>query len=398
MMSGNPPLNPAGERKGFRFDLALCLGVLLLVGVGVVLIYSSSGAYAQSKGLPNSFYLVHHIEKVMLGFVALLVGLIVPYKTWEKWALPLAMGALMLLVILAVMGGGRVHGARRWIQFAGMGLQPSELAKLGLVFYLAKRLVEKSKDIHLFRKGLLASLPLALIGFLLILMQPNYSSAATVFCITVALVFAAGCRTTHLLILGGVALPAMAGLMISSPYRMQRVMAFLNPSANPVSSYQSLQSLISLGHGGISGTGLGGGTQKLGYLPMPFTDTVFATLGEELGFLGTMTVLLLFALVIWRGMRVAYRCSDDFGKLVATGLTVAMAVNVFMHVGVCVKLFPTTGQTLPFISYGGTSLIACLFGMGVLLNISGSLSFSRQPISKPMNNPRWETVSRPALS
>jgi len=374
------------SKRGLRFDLPLCLGVLALVGIGVVLIYSSSGAYAEARGLPGSFYLAQHLKKVIIGFLAFLIGLTVPYKNWEKWAKPIVIGALLLLLFVVVSGAGRVHGARRWIQFASFGLQPSELAKIALVLYLAQRLTKKAGEIHLFKNGLLASLPLAAIGFLLILMQPNYSSAATVFCITLAMVFAAGCRTSHLVLSGIVALPAMVGLMFSSAYRRQRVMAFLHPTDNLASSYQSFQSLISLGHGGILGTGLGSGTQKLGYLPMPFTDTVLATLGEELGFLGTMTVLALFALVVWRGLRVAYRCSDSFGSLVATGLTVAVAVNVFMHVGVCIKMFPTTGQTLPFISYGGTSLIACLFGMGILLNISGSLSIaaSLEPrVAKP---------------
>ena len=359
-------------RKGLKFDLWLCLGVLGLVGLGVVLIYSSSAAYAEAKGLPESFYLIRHSKKVLLGFIAFLIGLTIPYKFWERMALPLAVGAAGLLFFLAVSGMGRVHGARRWIQFASIGLQPSELAKLALVFYLARRLCEKEAEIHLFRRGLLATLPLALILFVLILKQPNYSTAATVFSITVALVYLAGCRVSHLLFLGAVSVPVLAGLLFSSAYRMRRVLAFLNPDANPASSYQSLQALISLGNGGLLGTGLGSSTQKLGYLPMPFTDMVFSILGEELGVVGTSGVLLLFAFVVWRGLRIAFQCQDRFGSLVAGGLTVSLAVNVVMHVGVCVKLFPTTGQTLPFISYGGTSLITNLFAMGVLLNISGS--------------------------
>jgi cell division protein FtsW len=164
---------------------------------------------------------------------------------------------------------------------------------------------------------------------------------------------------------------------------MKRVMAFLDPSANPQSSYQSLQALISLGNGGLIGTGLGNGTQKLGYLPMPFTDTVFAILGEETGFIGTMVVLGLFGLILWRGLRIAYACADRFGGLVAAGISISVALNVAMHVGVCVKLFPTTGQPLPFVSYGGSSLIANLLGMGILLNISNAASASALAEPKP---------------
>ncbi len=362
-------------RKGLKFDPWLCGSVLCLTGLGVVLVASSSADFAASRHLPGSYYLVQHVKKVLIGFLAFLVGMILPYKTWERLARPMLIATIALLALLMGTGmGDRVHGARRWIQFASFGLQPSELAKLALIFYLARRLAEKAGDLQSFRRGLLAALPVPLIVFALILKQPNYSTAATVACITVALVFLAGCRVWHLLALGAVALPALGALMVSSAYRMRRVLAFVSPGANPAVAYQSQQALISLGHGGIFGTGLGSGTEKLGYLPMPFTDTVFSILGEELGFIGTLAVLLLFGLVVWRGLRIARRCPDRFGALVATGLSVSVAVNVIMHVGVCVKLFPVTGQTLPFISYGGTSLLANLFGMGVLLNISGEVA------------------------
>jgi cell division protein FtsW len=217
----------------------------------------------------------------------------------------------------------------------------------------------------------------------LIVLQPNYSMVLMLCGITAALVFAGGARPRHLAILAAGAVPLLVLVMVSSAYRMKRVMAFIDPSANPASSYQSLQALISLGNGGLIGTGLGNGTQKLGYLPMPFTDTVFAILGEETGFFGTMVVLGLFGLILWRGLRIAYACTDRFGGLVAAGISISVALNVAMHVGVCVKLFPTTGQPLPFVSYGGTSLIANLLGMGILLNISNAASASAAAEPKP---------------
>lgn len=366
--------------KGFKFDARLCFVVLLMVGIGVVLIYSSSAHYAEVKRLPATFFLAQHIKKVILGLLAFLVGISVPFKFWERWSRPLLFIGIGLLLFLALTGfGDKVNGARRWIQFASFGLQPSELAKLAIIFYLARRLSEKASEMHLFKKGILATLPIVLLVFLLILKQPNYSTAATVLSISVAMIFVAGCRISHLLALGAVAIPALVGLMVSSDYRYHRVMAFLRPEENPVSSYQSLQALISLGHGGFLGTGPGRGTQTLGFLPMPFTDTVFSILGEEFGFLGSITVLALFAFIVWRGFRIAYLCQDAFGALVATGLSVSIAVNVAMHVGVCIKLFPTTGQPLPFISYGGTSLLANLFGMGILLNISGKVATNSSP-------------------
>ena len=368
-------------RKGLKFDIALCLGVLALVGIGMVLIYSSSAPYAELRGRPESFYLTQHFKRVIIGLFAFLAAMAVPYKTWERFAAPLILFSLGMLLFIFVSGAGSINGARRWITFASFGLQPSELAKLTVVFYLARRLAEKMRvgEMTLFGRGLIASLVIPMMTFGLILMQPNFSTAATVLGITIVMVFAAGARPSHLGILGAIAFPALITVMLSSPYRMRRVMALIDPAANPESAHQGKQALISLGNGGLIGTGLGEGTQKLGYLPMPFTDTVFAILGEELGLLGTMLILLLFGLVVWRGLRIARACPDRFGSLMAAGLSASVAINVIMHVGVCVSLFPTTGQPLPFVSYGGTSLIANLVAMGILLNISTAAADSVEP-------------------
>ncbi len=357
--------------RTLKIDVWLLTSVLALVGLGVVIIYSSSAEYAVRRGWPESYFLMNHLKKVLIGFVIFMVGLIVPYKHWEKWARPVMLFSLVMLLFLIASGlVGKVNGARRWISIASFGLQPSELAKVGIIFFLARLLTAKVMDMHRFLQGFIGSLAMALITFALILKQPNYSTAATVLAIAIAMVFAGGCRISHLFISASAGIPALLWLMLSSPYRMKRVMAFLHPDANPASSYQSLQSLISLGNGGFLGTGLGTSTQKLGFLPMPFTDTIFAVLGEELGYIGTFACLLLFAVVVWRGLRTAYWCPDRFGSLVALGATVSVAINVIMHVGVCAKFFPTTGQPLPFVSYGGTSLCTALFLMGVLLNIS----------------------------
>lgn len=357
--------------RSLRIDVWLLTGVLALVGLGVVIIYSSSTAYAEGRGLPESFYLINHLKKVLIGFVVFFVGLIVPYKQWERFARPVMFLSLALLLFLIASGMvGTVNGAKRWISIASFGLQPSELAKVGIIFFLARLLTAKVQEMHRYAQGFIGSLIMAMFTFALILKQPNYSTAATVLGISIAMVFVGGCRISHLIISAGAGVPALVALMLASPYRVKRVMAFIHPELNPASSYQSLQSLISLGNGGFFGTGLGTSTQKLGYLPMPFTDTIFAVLGEELGYAGTAACLMLFAIVVWRGLRTAYWCPDRFGSLVAMGATFSIAVNVIMHVGVCAKFFPTTGQPLPFVSYGGTSLCTALFLMGVLLNIS----------------------------
>jgi cell division protein FtsW len=362
-------------RKGLKFDVALCMGVLALVGLGLVLIYSSSAPLAAVKGLPESYYLQQHLKKLVVGMIAFLVGMSVPYKFWERMAMPFLLVAVGLLLYILVSGVGRVNGASRWV----FGIQPSELAKLFLIVYLSRRLSEKAADMPQFAKGLIASLVVPVVVCTLIVLQPNYSMVLMLCGITLVMVFLAGARLRHLLILGAVAVPGLILMLVTSAYRMKRVMAFLEPSANTASSHQSQHALISLGSGGLIGTGLGEGTQKLGYLPMPFTDTVFAILGEELGFVGTLAVLVLFGLVVWRGLRVARACPDGFGSLLAAGVSASIALNVIVHVGVCVKFFPTTGQPLPFVSYGGTSLIVNLLAMGILLNISGTSAVPAEP-------------------
>ncbi len=361
--------------KALKLDVILLGVVLALVGMGIVIIYSSSAAYAETRHLPQHFYLFNHIKKVILGFTALVIGLSIPYAVWEKLARPMMYVSLAMLAFLVISGSvGQVNGAKRWI----FGLQPSEIAKISLIFFMARFLKEKAEGIRDFQKGYLAAWAISGLTFLLILKQPNYSTAATIFAISLIMIFVGGCRISHLFLSALIALPALAALMVSSKYRLQRVMAFLKPEENLASSYQSLQALISLGNGGLWGTGLGTSTQKLGFLPMPFTDTIFSVLGEELGLVGTATCLLLFGLLLWRGLRIANRCAEPFGRLLAVGIIISIAVNVMIHVGVCTKLFPTTGQPLPFLSYGGTSLCVALFAMGVLLNISSAASGTPQ--------------------
>ncbi len=260
--------------KSLKIDIVLLLGVLALVGLGIVIIYSSSAAFAQARGYPDSFYLINHIKKVIIGFAAFLIGLTVPYRTWEKVARPVMFLALGLLIFVVILGVS-AHGAKRWISFASFGLQPSELAKLAMVFFLARLLTYKTDLTESFWKGFIPALVMSVFTFFLILKQPNYSTAATVLAISIAMVFAAGCRMRHLILLGTFAIPALGILMVSSPYRLKRVMAFVHPEGNLASSYQSLQALISLGNGGFFGTGLGTSTQKLGYLPMPLPIPFF---------------------------------------------------------------------------------------------------------------------------
>lgn len=372
--------------KTLKFDMWLALSILLLVGVGTAIIYSSSGPYADMRGLATSTYMTAHLKKVIIGFVALMVGLSIPPLAWLRLARPMYILSVFLLIFLLIGGSGQtLNGAKRWISLGGFAFQPSELAKFSMIFLLAFKLSINKENLSDYKVGLIA--PLALVGILfsLILIQPNYSTASTILIVALIMMYAAGTQIKHFIYCFVVGIPIVGVLAISSPYRMKRILAFFDPSANVNSSYQQLQSLMSLGNGGIFGTGLGEGTQKLGYLPMPFTDTIFAMVGEEMGFIGTLSVILLFGLLAYRGIKIAREQESTFLSLVALGITLSLAVNAFVHIGVCTKLLPPTGQPLPLISYGGTNLIMNLFALGVLLAIS---QYRTQPKNHNWNGGR----------
>jgi len=355
--------------KMFRVDPLLLLSVLLLMGVGAVVIYSGSGPLAESRGLPTTFYIINHLKKVALGLVCMAIGLKIDHKRWLNWSRPIFFGGLILMVGVLAMGLA-AHGAKRWLNVGGLEFQPSELMKIAIIFLLAAKLAEAGEMIKDFKVGFMRPLLLVGIVFLLTILQPNFSMASSIFIVCIVMMYAAGTKVKHLALIGAVGVPAALLLAITSSYRLKRVLALMDPSGHADSSYQQLQSLISLGNGGLFGTGLGQGTQKLGYLPMPFTDTIYAILGEEMGYLGTMLVLGLFLVVMWRGYTIARQAQSRFGRNVAVALTTALGLNVFIHIGVCTRILPATGQPLPLVSYGGSSLLMNLFAMGVLLNIS----------------------------
>ncbi len=357
--------------KTFKYDPLLFISILMLVGFGVVVIYSSSGPFAESRGLAANTYVVAHIKKVALGFFVMALGMAMPVEWLRKITRPFFIGCLILLVLLLVTHMGiTLNGAKRWMRIAGFEFQPSELAKFATILMISLKLEELKPVMHDFKQGFLK--PLILLGmvFGLIILQPNYSMASIIAGISLVLIFAAGAKVKHMGMLMTAGLPFMGVLAISQAYRLKRVLSFLNPEENAASSYQQMQSLISLGNGGMVGTGLGAGTQKLGYLPMPFTDMIYAMIGEELGLVGTTLVLSFFGILIYRGINVSMSKRDTFESLVALGLTLSVTFNVFLHIGVCIALLPPTGQPLPLISYGGSSLIMNLFAMGILLGLS----------------------------
>lgn len=350
-------------------DFIIIVVTFVLLAVGVIMVYSSSAVVAAQKG-DAFFFTKRQLIFAVLGVVAMFVTMNVDYWVWKKWAKPGLFFCFFLLVIVLIIGR-EVNGAKSWLGIGAFGIQPAEFTKLGMAAFLAKWLSDNQKDIGSFTKGLLPTLGIVCVAFGLIMLQPDLGTGTVLLGTSVLMIFIAGARLQHLFGLAFLGLIGFAGLIAVAPYRMKRITAFIDPWQDPLGAgYQLIQSLYAIGPGGLMGLGLGMSRQKFLYLPEPYNDFIFSILAEELGFIGGATVLLLFLLLLWRGMRVAVTAPDLFGSLLATGIIGMVAIQVIINVGVVTGLFPVTGITLPFLSYGGSSLTLMLTGIGVLLNIS----------------------------
>jgi len=355
-----------------RIDVVLLGAVLALCALGLVMVYSASAVSAGARLGDSAFFLKRQLLAACVGVGALLVALRIGYRKLAPFAYPALVIALVLLVLVLIPGIGRTAGgARRWIRLPGFSLQPGELAKFALVFYLAYSLAKKREKVKIFSVGFLPHCMVTGLLALLALAEPDFGTAVTLGLILFALLFAAGAKMGYLVgsLLPG--LPIAWHLVASSPYRMKRILAFMDPWAHRHDvGYQVAESLMSIGSGGWTGLGLGDGRQKLFFLPEAHTDFIFSILGEELGLLGVVAVFSLYAVVIWRGLRAALNATEAFGAYLALGLTVLIGFQAVVNMAVAMGLLPTKGLTLPFMSYGGTSLVVCLAATGVLLSVS----------------------------
>jgi cell division protein FtsW len=355
------------------YDPVLLGAVLLLTMLGVVMVYSASAVYAGARLGDGLWFFKRQLGGAALGLFALLVALRLGYRRLEKLAAPLLALALVLLVLVHVPGMGRTAGgARRWLALGPMQFQPSELVKLSLVLWLARSLSRRQDRIRVFSAGMLPHLLVLGIVAALLLCEPDFGTTVVLACLTFALLFIAGARITYLASGVLLAAPMAAFLVWHSRYRLQRVLAFLDPWADPRGhGYQAVESLLAFGAGGTTGVGLGGSHQKLFFLPAAHTDFILSIVGEELGFLGVAAVLLLFSVVVWRGLKAAQAASDAFGCYLALGLTLLLALEALVNAGMALSLLPTKGMALPFLSYGMSSVVASLLASGVLLSVSG---------------------------
>jgi cell division protein FtsW len=357
-------------------DYIIFFAVIVLLGIGIVMVYSSSAVSAYANFHDSSYFLKRQLIWVLLGMMAMLVTMSVDYHIWRKLAVPILVFTILLLILVLVPGLGKVvNGARRWLGVGSFYLQPSEMAKLGMVFFFAHSLCSGRDKITLFFRGLAPRLVLLVLIFALILAEPDLGTALAISGTVFVLLFVTGAKISHLLFLASTGAVGIIAAIILEPYRMKRLLAFSNPWADPLDTgYHIIQSLYAIGSGGLFGVGLGRSREKFLYLPEPHTDFIFAVLAEELGFIGTVAVVMLFFLLAWRGFRTAITAPDTFGSLLAAGLTTMIIMQALMNIAVVTASMPVTGIPLPFISFGGSALVFTLAGVGVLLNITRYVS------------------------
>ncbi|KQL44127.1 rod shape-determining protein RodA [Brevibacillus choshinensis] len=352
-------------------DFVIIFATLFLLGIGIVMVYSASAIVAQKAPFNDPYFFAkRQLIFALLGITAMYVTMNIDYWVWKQWAKPGFYASIGLLILVLIVGI-EVNGSKSWLGFGAFGIQPGEFAKLGVVAFLARWLADNQKQIVLFRKGLIPALAIPMACFGLIMLQPDLGTGTVLTGTAIVMIFAAGARISHFAALGMVGVAGFIGLILSAPYRIKRITSFLDPWSDPLNTgYQIIQSLYAIGPGGLLGLGLGQSRQKHLYLPEPYNDFIFSIVAEELGFIGGTLILLLFLLLLWRGMRTAITAPDLFGSLLALGIIGMIAIQVIINIGVVTGMFPVTGITLPFLSYGGSSLTLMLTGVGVLLNIS----------------------------
>lgn len=361
-----------------NFDYILFSVIIVLLSFGVIMVYSASFYQAMTKENNGMYFFIRQGIFAIIGCAAMWGISKIDYGIWKKF-MPIILGAsafcLVFILVAPYIGlKSMLHtanGATRWINLGFTTFQPSELAKYAIVIYLAVALSNKGDKIKSIKQGLIPTLGVAALFSGLVLAQDNLSIASVILIVAIAMVFAAGAKMKHMFSIAGLGVAAMTAGMVLEPYRMLRFTSFLDPWKDPMKSgYQLIQSFYSLGAGGVVGLGLGKSRQKTMYMPEPHNDFIFSIIGEELGLIGCVFVIALFLLFIYRGVMISIAAKDVYGTLLAIGITAVIAVQAIINIAVVTGSMPVTGVPLPFISYGGTSLLINLCAMGILLNIS----------------------------
>ncbi len=371
----NNPGNIAGTG---RVDPVLLTVSLVLVGIGILMVYSAGHVLSAKQYGTSYHYLKMQGIACFIGLLGMVVCTYIPFRFYEKYSTLLLFFSVVLLVLVFTPLGSSVRGAEggrfnRWIAVGGIQFQPVEFAKIALIIHMAHFLARNPEKIKSLFYGVMPNVLIIGLMFGLVAMQPDFGSAVLLAATAGCLLFIGGIRISHTLLLTGIGIALLAGFIISDPYRMTRVTDYWASIQSPnTAGYQLGRSLNALAWGGLYGVGIDGSAAKIDYLPYPHTDFIFAVLGEEFGFIGTTVVVLLFMIFLWRGISIARNTDDRFGAIFATGLTIIIALQAFINIGVVTGLLPTKGITLPFLSYGGSSLVISLGCVGILLNISRS--------------------------
>jgi cell division protein FtsW len=367
---------PAAPRVRYGVDLGLLAAVLALLAIGVAMVFSASFAVAETEFGDDTYFLFRHLIWVSIGLVALVVISHIDYHHWQRVAMPLYVVTLALLVAVLVPGvGSTTYGASRWISLGPiLSFQPSEVAKVAVILYLGAWISRVGGDIHKFTFGTIPFTIILAVSAGLVLVEPDLGTTIVLLLTAASVFFVAGANVLHALLGSSVGLVLLINHVMKHDYKVDRIKAFMDPWADPAGiGWHTTQTLIALGSGGIAGLGLGASRQKYFYLPNAHTDSIFAIVGEEIGFVGTALVLLLFLFFAWRGLAIACATRDPFGRALAAGTTLLIGWQSMLNMAVVSNVVPNTGVPLPFLSYGGTSTVITLVAVGMLLSVSRSV-------------------------
>jgi len=366
-----------------HIDLVTLIAVLTLMVLSLGVVYSASATWAMQKFGESNRLLNSHALKILLGIAALFLGMSIDYKKYRKLTKPALIVSVILLTLTLGLGG-ETKGAARWLRFGGFGLQPSEFAKFALLFHLCTLIAVKGERMKDFKRGFLPMMIWIGAVSALVMLQPNFSTGAMIVLLSLVMLFMARTRFLHLVLTASVLVPMLAAYMVSAPYRVARIKSFLAGTTDPGSiNYQLWQGIIGFGNGGIFGLGPGESKQRDLFLPESYGDFVFSIVGEEYGFVGTIFFMGLFLLIMLRGFKIAKAARDEFGRLLAIAITCTTTLYALVNAGVALGILPTTGLPMPFVSYGGSSLVFSSFSIGVLLNISTQTDLHPRATSLP---------------
>lgn len=366
-----------------HIDIITLITVLTLMVLSLGVVYSASATWAMEKFGASNRLLNLHALKVLLGLVALFIGITIDYRRYRKLTKPAVIVAIAFLTVTLILGG-EVKGAARWLHFGGLSLQPSEFAKFALLFHLSTLISTKGDTIRDLKNGFL---PMMIwIGSVagLVLLQPNFSTGSMIILISLVMLFLSRARFLHIAGTIAAAIPILMAVALARPHVMQRIQSFIDGTSGGGNlTYQLMQGIIGFGNGGVFGVGPGLSKQRDFFLPESYGDFVFSIVGEEYGLIGTIFFMTMFVIIMLRGFKIAKFARDEFGRLLAIGITSVVTLYALVNAGVTLGILPTTGLPMPFVSYGGSSLIFTSFAVGVLLNISAQTDMHPRAAKTP---------------